>query len=58
MEKRFAAIAFAVAGALFELVAFIPVFRGEGINVVFLALGVVFLSLSAVFGMKRDDAGS
>jgi hypothetical protein len=53
--SRLAPFLFILAGALFEIVAIMPRFRGERMNATFLALGVVFLILGiAKLRRSRD----
>lgn len=50
MLERIAVAGFATAGALFAAVGLLPAFRGEGVNVVFFVLGIVFLILAMTVG--------
>jgi hypothetical protein len=50
MLERIAVAGFATAGALFASVGLLPAFRGQGVNVVFFVLGIVFLILAMTTG--------
>jgi hypothetical protein len=57
-ERKIAPAGFCLAGVLFVVAAFVPTFRGEPFNVVFLPVGIVFGILGIVTWRRVQRAGS